>query len=118
MTRGEVEEIFVSVVLSGESAAVKMTAGETNVFRVIVGRVLKEMEKKNRPLWLKARDYGIERKGDYTIIKKLDIDRYPIYRFGEDGKLYPFVAGAEEEMSKIDSTEKGEDDANIDTNRS
>lgn len=97
MTRSEAEELFISVVMSGESAAIELTLPETQVFRVLVGRCLKEMEKKNRTLWLKARDFGVEWKEPYAIIKKLDANRYKLFKVEENGKMTPFV--------KTDTTE-------------
>jgi hypothetical protein len=97
MTRGEAEEIFISVVMSGESAAIELTLPETQVFRVLIGRCLKEMEKKNRTLWLKARDYGVEYKEPYALIRKLDNARYKLFKVGDKGELTPFVkAGSPE----------------------
>lgn len=98
MTRSEAEEIFISVVMSGESAAIEMNLNETQVFRVLVGRTLKEMEKKNRTLWLKARDFGIEYREPHAIVKKLDTNRYKMFKLC-DGKLTPFVKAEPEEAT-------------------
>jgi hypothetical protein len=110
MTRGEAEEIFVSVVASGENAAIEMTQLETQVFRVLVGRAIKEMEKKNRSLWLRARDYGIEYRAPYAIIRKHDNNKYKIFRIAEDGTLTPFnKLQTDEATAKITIADKEEE---------
>jgi hypothetical protein len=107
MTRSEAEEIYIGTVMSGESAAVEMTLPETQVFRVLIGRCMKDMERRNRSLWLKAREFGIEYKKPYCIIKKLDANRYKIYSIGADGVLTPKVR-IEEAMSNFDNGEGNE----------
>lgn len=120
MTRSEAEEIFIGTVMSGESAAVEMSLPECQVFRVLVGRTIKEMESKNRTLWLKARDFGIEYKAPFCIIKKLDTNRYKIYTINADNTLTPKI-NVKEAESKIDLADietvvvkKGENNAEMD----
>jgi hypothetical protein len=104
MTRTEAEEIYISAILSGESVVVEMSLTDTQVFRVLAGRCMKEMERKNRNLWLKAREYGIEYKEPYMIIKKLDANRYKMYKVNADGDLVPFVKAVNEGESSIVET--------------
>jgi hypothetical protein len=114
MTRSEAEEIFIAVVMSGESCAIEMTLKETQVFRVLVGRTLQEMEKKNRTLWLKARDFGIEYREPYAVVRKLENDRYKMFKL-KDGKLSPFEKLNEgQSMQKNVITEEGESDEKAD----
>lgn len=97
MIRSEAEELFIAAILSGEDlTAVEMSLQETQVFRVLIGRTLKEMEKKNKNLWLKARDYGIEYKasessvsGGYALIKKLDSNRFKLFKVAPSGEMTP-----------------------------
>jgi len=92
MTKAEAEEIIIAVVLSGEDViAIPLTSVETQVFRVLVGRSLKEMEVKNHTLWLKAREYGIEYKEPYAIIKKQNMHRFKLFKVGPIGELVPLV---------------------------
>lgn len=107
MVKSEAEEIFISVVMTGEAAAVEMTLPECQVFRVLVGRSLKEMQSKNRPLWLKAREFCIEYKEPYAIIKKLDANRFKMFKIEDGNKLVPFIkVEMNESMSKIDNAEE------------
>lgn len=97
MIRSEAEEIFIAAIMSGEDVvAIELTIPETKVFRVLIGRTLKEMEKKNRNLWLKARDYGIEYKtneasaaGGFALIKKLNSARFKMFKVAESGGMTP-----------------------------
>lgn len=104
MTRVEAEEIFITVVLSDESAAVEISATEVQVFRVLIGRILKEMERKNKSLWLKAREYGIEYHAPMAIIKKKNEDRYKLFKIDKNGVLSDFV----QSTPKNDDAEGGE----------
>ena len=97
MTRSEAEEIFISIVMGDKTAVVQMTLKEAQVFRVLVGRTLKEMEKKNRTLWLKARDFGIEYVEPYAIVRKLDANRYKMFSVCENGELVPFIKAGDAE---------------------
>jgi len=84
------------------------------VFRVLVGRTLQEMEKKNRTLWLKARDFGIEYREPYAVVRKLETDRYKMFKL-KDGKLSPFEKLNEgQSMQKNVITEEGESDEKAD----
>ena len=103
MTRSEAEELFISVVLSEDSAVVKITLQETQVFRVLVGRILKEMERKNKAMWLKAREFGIEYHEPYAVIKRKADDRYKLFKLNDDGSITDF----NQSMSKNDITEEG-----------
>lgn len=86
MTKVEAEEIFLSAVMSGETAVVvKMSETEVKTFRVLAGRMLKEMQNKNRMLWLKAREWGIEWKEPYAVLRRRTESRYPMYKLdGEE----------------------------------
>ena len=108
MTRSEAEEIFISAVMKDQIVAVEMTAQECQVFRVLVGRAIKEMEKANRPLWLKARDYGIEYNAEQhlTLIKKQNANRFKMYTVDNNGIMTPITKVSEkEETSNFDTTE-------------
>jgi hypothetical protein len=108
MTRSEAEEIFVAAIMSGEDRlAIELKLTECQVFRVLVGRTLKEMEKKNRTLWLKARDYGIEYKEPYMYIMKLDANRFKMQKVGKDGKMTPYTP-PNAEVSKNDNAANNE----------
>lgn len=111
MTRAEAEEIFLAVVTAEDTVAVEMSPEECNVFRVMIGRVLKEMNVKNKGLWLRAREYGIEYIHPYAVVRKRDSNRFKMFRM-VDGKMVPFVVTADNEsMSKIDDAEeRGEND--------
>ena len=87
MTRNEAEEAFISAIISGSTCVVEMSLKECQVFRVLVGRCIKEMEAKNRPLWLKAREFGIEYKEPYAVIKRIGTDRMKIYKVDAKGNL-------------------------------
>jgi hypothetical protein len=102
MTRSEAEEIFITAVKGGKSTAVEMTANETQVFRVLVGRVIKEMEKKNRSLWYKAREFGVEWRKPFCVIRKLNSDRYKMWTIEDDGTLTSIVKeGIEEKQNEV-----------------
>lgn len=96
MTRSEAEELFVAAVLSGATVAVEMTLKEAQVFRVLVGRTLKEMEAKNRALWLRARDYGIEYKEPHAVIRKFGGNRFRMFKVEENGTLTDLIPLEEE----------------------
>ena len=88
MTRVEAEELLITAIMSGkDKVAIKMSLAECQVFRVLIGRALKEMEQKNRSLWLRVREYGIEYRDPYCIIRKRDDNRYPMFAMDEEGKL-------------------------------
>jgi len=70
MTKAEAEDIFFRAIAAGETILVEMTPAEVKVFRVLIGRMMGQMETKNRPLWQKAREFGIEYKEPYAVIKK------------------------------------------------
>jgi Cu2+-containing amine oxidase len=106
MTKGEAEEIFISAIMSGENVVVEMTLSECQVFRVLIGRSIKEMQSKNRNMWLKAREFGIEYVAPYAVIRKLDVNRYKMFKM-EDGKMVPFTkTEINESMTKIVLAEK------------
>lgn len=86
MTRSEAEEIFISVILKNENSAVEMDAKDAAVFRLFVGKMLKEMESKNRSLWLKAREFEVAYVAPYVMIKKRDGSKYKILRIEEKGE--------------------------------
>lgn len=112
MTRAEAEGIFLSTVLSGEDTAVELDYKETSVLRVLVGRLLKDMEKSNKKLWLTAREYGIEYRPPYAVIRKFEQNRYKMFRLGKDGVVTPVDYEKErdadhvQEEAKIDITEE------------
>lgn len=85
MTRTEAEEIFISVIMNGETALIEMTMQEVNIFRVLIGRVMKDMEKKNMALWLKAKEFGIEYHEPFCVIKRKDPNKYKIYKMTDKG---------------------------------
>jgi hypothetical protein len=97
MTRSEAEEIFIGAIMSEETVAIEISQNECQVFRVLVGRALKEMEHKNRALWLRARDYGVEYKAPYAIIRKLDPQRYKLFTVSSTGEVTPLVRPLVEE---------------------
>lgn len=96
MTKSEAEEIFLSIVMSEKTGVVQMSLAETKVFRVLIGRVLKEMERKNRTLYYKARDYGIEYKEPYAVIRRHEPDRFKVMTVSEDGSLHYLVKPTED----------------------
>lgn len=112
MTRSEAEEMFLAVIMTGESAVIEMTQKECQVFRVLIGRCMQEMERKNRALWLRARDFGVEYKEPYAIVRKLDANRYKMWKLDpKTGNMVPFVRAVEEEvLTKIDNAGKGVSD--------
>lgn len=86
MTKAEAEEIYIAAIMSGENViAVKMTEREVKLFRALTGRIQKEMENKNRPLYLQSREYGIEYADPYAIIRKRDADRYEMFAVTKEG---------------------------------
>jgi hypothetical protein len=107
MIKVEAEEIFVAAVMSDSTTLVALTLPETQVFRVLVGRIMKEMEVKNKSLWSKARGFGVEYKDGFCIIKKIDSAKYKMFRLNDKGELVEFdrslVFGAE---PKIDVAEE------------
>jgi hypothetical protein len=118
MTKIEAEEIFISVVLSGKTTLVELTDPEIAVFRVLIGRTLKDMEKRNRKLWLQARQFGIEKQGKFCVVRKIEADRYKMYQLDDAGNLMKVIrddAPMPEAMSKIDVDEKTGDPIIIDT---
>lgn len=101
MNKQEAEEIFIAAVMSGEEKiAVELTLPETQIFRVLVGRTLKEMERKNHSLYIKAREYAIEYKNGSAIIRKHDADRYKMFTIAKDGTKIPFNKASKEENNE------------------
>jgi hypothetical protein len=105
LTRAEAEEMFLTAVLSGDTCAVEMSAKEVQVFRVLIGRAIGEMMAKNHKLWLKAKDYGIEYREPYAVIRKLNASRFKVFKLEEDGKLTPIVKETEDEISTNNAEE-------------
>lgn len=99
MTRAEAEEVFLTAVLSGDTCAVEMSAKEVQVFRVLIGRAIGEMQVKNHKLWLKAKNYGIEYTEPYAVIRKLKADRFKVFKVEADGKLSEIIKEADDEIS-------------------
>jgi len=88
MTREEAEEIFIPIVLSDDGGVAKMTAQEFQAFSVFVGEILEDMEKDNKELWLRARNYALEYNEPYAIIKNMDMSRYKAsFVINEDGSI-------------------------------
>lgn len=87
MTREEAEEIFIPIVLSDDTEVAKMTAQEFQAFSVFVGEILKDMEKKNHELWLRARNYALDYNEPYATIKNRDMSRYKLFVINEDGSI-------------------------------
>jgi len=88
MTREEVEDIFMKIVLSDETGVVvEMTADEFQAFSVFVGEILKDMEKQNQELWSRARNYIIKYKEPYVSINKDMSHIKPLFRITEDGEI-------------------------------
>jgi hypothetical protein len=96
MTKSEAEDIFFRAIAADESILVEMTPSEVKVFRVLIGRMMGQMETKNRPLWQKAREFGIEYKQPYAIIKKTVAQR-PMFRV-VDGEIVEITTDKEEEI--------------------
>lgn len=90
MTKSEAEELFIQIAMSGEDEVdIKMSLRETNIFRILIGRSVKEMEKKNRSLWLKAKEYAIQYVEPYAVVKKIDRNKYKMFAV-KDGTRVPF----------------------------
>jgi len=88
MTREEAEEIFIPIVLSDDGGVAKMTAQEFQAFSVFVGEILKDMEKDNKELWLRAKKYALDYNESYAIIKNMDMSRYKkLFVINEDGSI-------------------------------
>jgi len=88
MTREEAEEIFIPVVLSDDGGVAKMTAQEFQAFSDFVGEILKDMEKDNKELWLRAQNYALDYNESYAIIKNMDMSRYKArFVINEDGSI-------------------------------
>jgi len=88
MTREEAEEIFIPVVLSDDGGVAKMTAQEFQAFSNFVGEILKDMEKDNKELWLRAQNYALDYNESYAIIKNMDMSRYKArFVINEDGSI-------------------------------
>ena len=88
MTREEAEEIFIPIVLSDDGGVAKMTAQEFQAFSVFVGDILKNMEKDNKELWLRARNYALDYNEPYAIISNRDKSRYKArFVINEDGSI-------------------------------
>ena len=88
MTREEAEEIFIPIVLSDDGGVAKMTAQEFQAFSVFVDEILKDMEKNNKELWLRAKKYALDYNEAYAIIKNMDMSRYKkLFVINEDGSI-------------------------------
>ena len=88
MTREEAEEIFIPIVLSDDGGVAKMTAQEFQTFSVFVDEILKDMEKENNALWLRAQNYALDYNESYAIIKNRDMSRYKArFVINEDGSI-------------------------------
>ncbi len=88
MTREEAEDIFMQIVLSDETGIVKMTAQEFQAFSIFVDEILKDMEKDNKELWLRAKNYVLDYNEAYAIIKNRDMSRYKArFVINEDGSI-------------------------------
>ena len=88
MTREEAEEIFIPIVLSDDGGVAKMTAQEFQAFSVFVDEILKDMEKDNKELWLRARNYVLDYNEPYAIISNRDKSRYKArFVINEDGSI-------------------------------
>ncbi len=88
MTREEAEEIFIPIVLSDDGGVAKMTAQEFQAFSIFVDEILKDMEKENKEMWLRAKNYVLDYNESYAIIKNLDMSRYKKrFVINEDGSI-------------------------------
>lgn len=91
MTKSEVEELYIRSISSGEEIiAIKMTINESHVFRVLIGRIVKEMEKRNPTLYYMSKGYGIEYKEGYLLIRKHEPGRFQLNKIGPGGEVIPF----------------------------
>jgi hypothetical protein len=106
MTKAESEALFFDAVHNDETRCIIMTKEQTCSFRVHVHRIMKEMEKKNHTLWLRAKNFGISRVGDETIISKAKLNAFKVYRYDEDGNKVLVV--------RNDTDENGYKDIEVD----
>lgn len=88
MTREEADELFMKIVLSDETGVVvEMTADEFQAFSVFVEEILKDMEKQNQELLSRARNYALQYREPYAMIKNMDIiNRKPLFMI-KDGEI-------------------------------
>jgi hypothetical protein len=90
MNKAEVEELYIGAITSGETAIfIKMLPNEANVFRVLVGRVLKEMEKANKALYTIACDFTLVYKEPYLVISRREEGKFQLNKVGKGGELIP-----------------------------
>lgn len=85
MTKAESEALFLDAIFNDASRSIEMSASQTNSFRVHVHRIMKEMDKKNHTLWLKAKQFGVSRVGDRTVISKAELGKFKVYKLNDDG---------------------------------
>ena len=85
MNKMEAEELFMDAVTEDKTVILEMSKKETLVFRVLVSRILKDLEASGYPIYQSARLFGIERSGEKTVIKKRDVSRYNVHYVLEDG---------------------------------
>jgi hypothetical protein len=86
MTRSEAEEIFISILLKDEPSAVEMTAKDAQLFRIFIGKMIKEMEMRNRGLWLKAREFNVTYEEPFMMMRKRKGSKYTILKIEEKGE--------------------------------
>ena len=106
MTKAEAEDIFFRAVAAGETILVEMTPAEVKVFRVLIGRMMGQMETKNRSLWQKAREFGIEYREPYAIIKKA-VTKRPMFQM-INGEIVE-ITDKEEDENDTSVQESGDD---------
>jgi hypothetical protein len=114
MTKGEAEELLLKAVMSDRDVIMfRMKKDEASVFRVLAGRIIKEMESKNRALWMKARVYGIEWREPYAVVRRTNSTQYEMFTLGSHGEVTSFeLTPSDSAMSIFDApAREGEDNA-------
>lgn len=101
MTKIEAEKLFMDAVEIDEKVTLDMTAKETLTFRTLIGRVLKEMSKRQPKLYANAKNFTIERENGYTVIKRADVGRFNARVVKEDGTVV-LVRSKERAEDEID----------------
>jgi hypothetical protein len=101
MIRAESESIFLAAVLDNKSKAIRMTDQDTKSFRVHVHRIMKDMEKSNHSMWLKAKQFGIAREGDTTFVRKASLRKWEMFTVEDDGTVTPFDMSVYDDLTEV-----------------
>jgi hypothetical protein len=112
MTRADIEEIFIAAIMQKKDCLlIEMTLEEAKVMRVLIGRITKEMERKNRAMWMAAREYGVEYTKPFAVLRRANQNRYKVMVMEADGTMTPFATDAYKGgvTSEDDRTGTGQD---------